>query len=179
MLTAEIEDENGIWIAGLTPESSIRLQMDGDERIDVTAAYRATGGSDTAGSISMRLPTLSPGPHHATLFVSDNLGYAASASLDFEVIEAPILRLTDFRAGPNPTREGADVAFLLDIPAEPASSPCCDDQARPSTLRASRRTRAARITRNRPHGWKSSSTWARSSAARYSARSAVVIVTQG
>jgi hypothetical protein len=118
MLTAEIEDENGIWIAGRMPENSIRLQLDGGEPIDVTPAYRSTGGSDISGAVSTPLPTLPPGPHRATLYASDNLGHAASASLDFEVIDTPSLRLTAFRAAPNPTRVGADFAFLLDVPAK-------------------------------------------------------------
>lgn len=56
VLTAEIEDENGIWIAGLTRASSILLELDGGEPIDVTAAYRAAGGSDTSGTVSVPLP---------------------------------------------------------------------------------------------------------------------------
>ncbi len=118
LLTATLDDDNGIWIAGLTPASSIRVQLDGGDLIEVTTAYRSSAGSDRSGTVSVPLPALAPGSHQATLFASDNLGNAASASLDFEIIGAPILRLTDFRAGPNPTRAGADFAFLLDIAAD-------------------------------------------------------------
>jgi len=118
MLTAVIEDENGICIVGDTPERSILLQLDGDEPIDITAAYRSTGGSDIAGTVSVPLPALPPGPHRATLSASDNLGNIASASLEFEIIEAASLSLTALRASPNPTRGGTDFTFLLDVAAD-------------------------------------------------------------
>lgn len=118
VLTAQIEDENGVWIAGQTPASSIWLTLDGGEPLDVTASYRSTGGSDAAGTVSMPLPSLAPGPHRAILSASDNLGNGATADLDFEIVETPFAQLTDFRAAPNPTRVGADFAFVLDVPAE-------------------------------------------------------------
>ena len=117
-LTAEIEDENGIWIADSTPGSSIRLQLDGSDPVDVTPAYRSSGGTDTSGSVSMQLPSLPPGPHRATVSAADNFGHPSAANLDFEVIASPITHLVDFRAAPNPTRAGTEFSFLLDLPAD-------------------------------------------------------------
>ena len=75
-------------------------------------------GSDVSGKVTMALPALAPGPHYATVSASDNLGNPASASLEFEIVDAPIAFLSEFRAGPNPTRARADFTFLLDVPAD-------------------------------------------------------------
>lgn len=118
VLTARLADENGIWIAGVSAPSSIRIQLDSNEPVDITDTYRAEEGSDMSGSFAFPLPSLPAGPHRATVFASDNLGNAATASLEFEVVDTPSQSLAEFGAGPNPTRGSAEFSFVLDAPAE-------------------------------------------------------------
>ena len=118
VLTARLADENGIWIAGVSAPSSIRIQLDSNDAVDITETYRSEEGSDMSGSVAFPLPSLPAGRHHATVFASDNLGNAATGSLEFEVVEMPSQSVAEFRAGPNPTRGSVDFTFVLDAPAE-------------------------------------------------------------
>lgn len=117
-LTARIHDENGIWIEGVSTASTIRLDFDGREPLDVTALYQSAAGSDTSGMLVVPIPDLAAGEHRATLAASDNLGNTAAATLAFEVVLEPVFRLAEVIAAPNPVRAAVQVGFVLDVEAD-------------------------------------------------------------
>ena len=120
LLTAEIRDENGINIQGTTLRNSIYVDFDGrNEPLNVTAQFRYVAGSDSVGSVSVPLPAdLETGPHSATVLANDNLGNQASASIDFEVVDAAVTQLVNVIAFPNPFRDWTRFFFEVTDPAE-------------------------------------------------------------
>jgi len=120
VLTAEIRDENGINIQGTTLRNSIYLDFDArNEPLNVTAQFRYVAGSDSVGSVSVPLPAdLEPGAHSATVIASDNLLNTATATVEFEVVDAAVTQLVNVIAFPNPFRDWTRFFFEITDPAE-------------------------------------------------------------
>ncbi len=120
ILTADIHDENGIGIQGTSLPNSILLDFDGrNESLNVTSLFQYAAGSDSAGTLNVPLPSdLEAGAHSVTLIASDNLGNQATATIEFQVVDAEVVRLVNVLAFPNPFRDWTRFFFEITDPAE-------------------------------------------------------------
>ena len=120
LLVADIEDGDGIATLGVDPQSSILLEFDRDGfPIYVTEYFSYDHGSSTAGSVEYPLgPGFEPGPHSVVMRAFDNLGAAASDTLDFEIVEEGIYAVTDVFNFPNPFTDGTNFVFQLSSAAD-------------------------------------------------------------
>ena len=129
-LRVDLFDQSGILITGHTQQNGIIVTLDEDSnrRADITSTFRYAANSYQTGSASFRLPGLTPGPHRVRVSAADNLaaGIAApdhrsSATLDFEVTQSPVLKVTRAILFPNPVRSGGlggGGQFVIDAPGD-------------------------------------------------------------
>jgi hypothetical protein len=123
-------DQSGIMTTGHAPPNSIIVTMDDNttSRSDVTATFRYAADSYQSGTASFQLPNLSRGPHTVKVQAADNLAtginavqHRSSASLDFQVVDTPTLRVTRTFLFPNPVRSGGGGSggvIVVDAPGD-------------------------------------------------------------
>lgn len=113
LLHVDLVDSSGILITGHTPQNGIIVTVDGNStsRVDLTDGFRYNAGSFQSGSVTFQLPNLAEGIHVIGVSAADNLaaGLAAGqhrsqASLEFEVVQTPPLRVLSSYLFPDPTR---------------------------------------------------------------------------
>ena len=113
LLHVDLVDSSGILITGHTPQNGIIVTVDGNStsRVDLTDSFRYNAGSFQSGSVTFQLPNLAEGIHVIGVSAADNLaaGLAAGqhrsqASLEFEVVQTPPLRVLSSYLFPDPTR---------------------------------------------------------------------------
>jgi hypothetical protein len=129
-LHVDLFDQSGILITGHTQQNGIIVTLDDDSnrRADITSTFRYAANSYQSGSASFTLPGLTPGPHRVGVSAADNLaaGIAApehrsTATLDFEVTQSPVLKVTRAILFPNPIRSGGVAGggqFVIDAPGD-------------------------------------------------------------
>ncbi len=129
-LQINLFDENGIMTTGHAPQNSIVVTLDGNTttRTDVTATFRYAADSYQSGTASFQLPGLATGPHTVRVSAADNLAtgidavrHRSTASLDFQVVDTPPLRVTRTFLFPDPVRSagsGAGGVFVVDAPGD-------------------------------------------------------------
>ena len=129
-LQINIFDESGIMTTGHAPQNSIVVTVDGNttSRTDVTRTFRYAADSYQAGTASFQLPGLASGPHSIQVSAADNLAtgldaarHRGTASLEFQVVDAPPLRVTRTYLFPSPVRSGgagSGGVFVVDAPGD-------------------------------------------------------------
>ncbi len=131
-LRIELDDPSGILITGHTRQNSIIVTIDGNTttRVDVTSSFAYAEGSSRAGLATFDLPNLPDGAHRLSVSAADNLAagltagqHRSQASIEFEVIQVPPLKLRSAYLFPNPTVSGGPSSggrFVADIEGGPA-----------------------------------------------------------
>jgi len=129
-LQINLFDENGIMTTAHAPQNSIVVTVDGNttSRTDVTRSFRYAADSYQSGTASFQLPGLATGPHSIQVSAADNLAtgldaalHRSRASLEFQVVDAPPLRVTQTYMFPSPVRSsgpGAGGVFVVDAPGD-------------------------------------------------------------
>jgi hypothetical protein len=129
-LRVDLYDQSGILITGHTQQNGIIVTLDEDSnrRADITSTFRYGSNSYQSGSASFVLPGLTPGPHRIRVSAADNLAagisapdHRSSATLDFEVTQSPVLKVTRAILFPNPVRSGGLAGggqFVIDAPGD-------------------------------------------------------------
>jgi hypothetical protein len=129
-LRIELFDPSGIMITGHSLQNSIVVTLDGNttQRIDVTSSFRYAANSYQAGVATFQLPNLSLGRHTISVSAADNLAlginaanHRSSATLEFDVVQAPSLTVERTYLFPNPTRSGGPGSggqFVIDAPGD-------------------------------------------------------------
>jgi hypothetical protein len=116
-LRIDLSDSSGILITGHTPQNGIVVTVDGNttSREEVTESFRYNPGSFQAGTASFPLPRLPRTPladgfHILTVSAADNLAaglasaqHRSQATLEFEVVRVPPLRVSSAYLFPDPT----------------------------------------------------------------------------
>src|SRR6185295_5592069 len=130
VLKVDLFDPSGILITGHVPQNGIVVTIDekSTQRYEITSSFRYAANSYQAGTASFQLPGLTPGAHRIRVSAADNLaaGIAAadhrsSATLDFQVTDSPVLRVTRALLFPNPVRSGGPGGggqFVIDAPGD-------------------------------------------------------------
>ncbi|OGF12807.1 MAG: hypothetical protein A2W00_00845 [Candidatus Eisenbacteria bacterium RBG_16_71_46] len=129
-LRVDLFDPSGILTTGYSPQNGIILTLDDNTttRFDITSSFQYNSDSYQAGTASFELPNLSHGTHRVTVSAADNLAAGLSAgahrslaTLEFEVVDTPPLRITSAFLFPNPTqsgRRGSGGHFIIDAPGD-------------------------------------------------------------
>ncbi len=119
-LVVEIEDENGIAIIGTDPQNSILLEFDDNGYpIYVTDYFEYNYGSYTSGVVEYFLQSeFERGSHSVIAKVFDNMGVMSSDTLQFEIVEEGLYRISDIFNFPNPFSENTNFVFQLSGGAE-------------------------------------------------------------
>jgi hypothetical protein len=100
---------------GHAPQNSIIVTVDENttSRVDVTQSFRYAADSYQSGTASFQLPGLATGAHKISVQAADNLAtgleavqHRSSASIDFEVVNTPEVRVARTFMFPNPVRSG-------------------------------------------------------------------------
>ncbi len=114
-LLVEIKDENGIAIIGMDPQNSIFLEFDeSGYPIYVTDYFEYDYGSFTSGIVEYPLHSeFERGSHRVVARVFDNLGEMSRDTLDFDIVEEGIYRISDIFNFPNPFSENTNFVFQL------------------------------------------------------------------
>ena len=130
VLKVDLFDPSGILITGHVPQNGIVVTIDeqSTQRYEITSTFRYAANSYQGGTATFRLPRLAPGPHRIRVSAADNLaaGIAAadhrsSATIDFEVTDSPVLKVTRSLLFPNPVRSGGlggGGQFVVDAPGD-------------------------------------------------------------
>jgi hypothetical protein len=143
VLQVLVTDPSGILTTGHSPQNGIVVTIDGNSttREDISSSFRYTAGSYQSGTALYEMggitatgqprPRLAPGPHTITVSAADNLasGFAgaqhrSSATILFEVQEAPPLDITQALLFPNPVSSGGAGGggqFVVDAPGDPVN----------------------------------------------------------
>ncbi|MEY4069537.1 MAG: hypothetical protein RL721_151 [Candidatus Eisenbacteria bacterium] len=123
-------DESGIMTTGHAPQNSIIVTLDENttSRTDITASFRYAADSYQSGSASFTLPDLAPGSHTIRVSAADNLAtgltaarHRSSATLEFQVVDVPPLRIVRTYLFPNPVTSGGGRSggvFVVDAPGD-------------------------------------------------------------
>jgi hypothetical protein len=131
ILRVDLSDPSGILITGHSTQNGIIVTVDGNSntRADITSSFRYAANSYQTGTASFPLPGLAAGPHTIKVTASDNLTsginaalHRASATIDFDVAETPVLEVRRAFLLPNPTRSGGPGSgglFVIDVPGDP------------------------------------------------------------
>jgi hypothetical protein len=129
-LRIDLFDDNGIMTTGHAPQNSIVVTVDGNTttRTDVTSTFRYAADSHRAGTATFQLPGLAAGPHEVRVSAADNLAtgldavrHRSSATLEFNVVDTPPLRVTRTFLFPNPVLSGGaggGGVFVVDAPGD-------------------------------------------------------------
>jgi hypothetical protein len=117
-LIARLSDENGINVSSLSPEHTIRVQVDDSELYGLNEYYEADAGTYKKGALSFPLYDLSKGKHTLTLTASDTYNNRTSSSIDFIVTDGDRLVITEFVNYPNPFYESTVLEFTHSRPGE-------------------------------------------------------------
>ena len=129
-LQINLFDDSGIMTTGHAPQNSIIVTLDDNttSRADVTGSFRYAADSYQSGTAKFQLPNLSLGPHRVKVSAADNLAtglnavqHRSSATLEFEVVDIPPLRVAHTFLFPNPVRSGGNGAggvFVIDAPGD-------------------------------------------------------------
>jgi hypothetical protein len=125
LLRGELADQDGIAILETKPQNSIFLEFDGNGiPIFVTKNFTYEENSYTRGAIEYHLGDHEddttnevPGKHSVIIKAFDNLGAAASDTLEFEVVQEGLYTVSDVFNFPNPLSESTNFVFQLSSPA--------------------------------------------------------------
>lgn len=119
-LVADISDPDGIAILGSDPQSSIFLEFDGSGYpVYVTDYFTYDHGSYTTGTVEYPLSAdFKPGTHTVLIKAFDNLGLAASDTLQFEIVEEGLYQVSDVFNLPNPFSKSTNFIFQVTNPAD-------------------------------------------------------------
>ena len=129
-LQINLFDEHGIMTTGHAPQNSIIVSVDQNttSRTDVTQSFRYAADSYQTGTASFQLPGLSPGAHNVSVQAADNLAtgltavqHRSTASIDFQVVNTPPLKVAHTFMFPNPVRSGGSGGggvFVVDAPGD-------------------------------------------------------------
>ncbi|MBI4552374.1 MAG: type IX secretion system sortase PorU [Candidatus Latescibacteria bacterium] len=113
-LTIVLFDESGINITGEVGHQ-ITVQTDGDARTrrDVTGLFVYETGNYQRGSLTARLPLLTPGTHTVTIKAWDNVNNPSAVTLVLSVVADTDLRITNAMNYPNPFTDKTTLTFEL------------------------------------------------------------------
>ncbi|TMQ47068.1 MAG: hypothetical protein E6K73_14190 [Candidatus Eisenbacteria bacterium] len=126
LLHVDLYDQSGILITGHSLLNAIVVTLDDNttNRVDITSTFRYAADSYQSGTASYRLEGLAAGSHRIRVSAADNLAtglgaveHRSSATIDFEVVEVPPLRIETTYLFPNPTRSGGSLSggrFVVD-----------------------------------------------------------------
>jgi hypothetical protein len=129
-LQINLFDEHGIMTTGHAPQNSIIVTVDQNttSRVDVTQSFRYAADSYQTGTASFQLPGLSAGAHNVSVQAADNLAtgltavqHRSTASIDFQVVSTPPLKVARTFMFPNPVRSGGSGGggvFVVDAPGD-------------------------------------------------------------
>jgi len=129
-LQINLFDEHGIMTTGHAAQNSIIITMDDNttSRVDVTQTFRYAADSYQSGTASFQLPGLASGAHHISVQAADNLAtgltavqHRSTASIEFEVVNVPPLKVARTFMFPNPVRSGGSGSggvFVVDAPGD-------------------------------------------------------------
>ena len=129
-LQINLFDDHGIMTTGHAPQNSIIVTVDENttSRVDVTQSFRYAADSYQSGAASFQLPGLAAGAHKVSVQAADNLAtglnavqHRSRASLDFEVVNTPTLRVERTFMFPNPVRSGgagSGGVIVVDAPGD-------------------------------------------------------------
>lgn len=133
VLRIELSDPSGILTTGHTVQNGIIVTVDGNTtaRVDVTSSFRYAANSHTTGTATFTLPNLQPGPHTIAVSAADNFAggltafqHRSSASISFQVADAPPISIRNAYLFPNPTESGrrqSGGTFVVDGPGDSAN----------------------------------------------------------
>jgi len=107
---ALLNDEHGIDLSNLNPDTKLRMVFDG-AGYDLYDNYYATDDNDyKKGRIDYLMSNLSPGRHTITLYAADTYGNKATASIVFNA--SAELTASEFYAFPNPASDKIQFTFI-------------------------------------------------------------------
>ena len=129
-LEINLFDRSGIMTTAHAPQNSIIVTVDDNttSRTDVTATFRYAADSYQSGTASFQLPNLAKGSHRVKVSAADNLAtginavqHRSSATIDFQVVDTPPLRVARTFLFPNPVRsggKGSGGVIVVDAPGD-------------------------------------------------------------
>lgn len=129
-LQINLFDQSGIMTTGHAPVNSIVVMLDDNttSRVDVTSTFRYAADSHQSGTASFQLPGLSAGPHKVQVSAADNFAsginaglHRSRATLEFQVVDTPPLRIARTFLFPNPVASGGargGGVFVVDAPGD-------------------------------------------------------------
>jgi hypothetical protein len=129
-LQIDLFDDHGIMTTGHAPQNAIIVTVDENttSRSDVTQSFRYAADSYQSGTASFVLPGLASGAHRISVQAADNLAtgltaveHRSTASIDFEVVNTPPLKVARTFMFPNPVRSGGPGSggvFVVDAPGD-------------------------------------------------------------
>jgi len=129
VLQISLFDPHGIMTTGHAPQNSIVVTVDDNttSRTDVTATFRYAADSYQSGNASFQLPNMAQGAHRIKVSAADNLAsgltavqHRSAATIEFQVVSTPTLRITRTFLFPNPVRSrgGGGGVFVVDAPGD-------------------------------------------------------------
>ena len=130
VLKVDLYDPSGVLTTDHTPQNGIIVTIDGNTttRADITESFRCAANSYQSGTARFQLPNLPAGAHTVSVSAADNLATGLSAaehrsrvSLDFTVVDQPVLRIAHAYLFPNPAESASGRAggqFVIDAPGD-------------------------------------------------------------
>jgi len=120
-LIARLSDESGINTISNSIGHDIVATIDGDNSSSVVlnSFYKADLDSYRSGELNYRFSQLSNGPHSLTLKAWDVFNNSSEATINFVVDNNIPLEITNIHVFPNPSREGFNVEFDVNLANSP------------------------------------------------------------
>ena len=130
VLQINLFDPSGIMTTAHAPVNSIIVMLDGNttSRVDVTSSFRYAADSHQSGAATFQLPGLAAGPHEVQVSAADNFAsgidagrHRSRATLQFQVVDTPPLRVARTFLFPNPVHSGGSRGggvFVVDAPGD-------------------------------------------------------------